>query len=606
LENINGVPTVAGWHDDPEDPNFIRYSNGRAWTGERVAKDRTLTLKNDNVYRPGGSVGRMPEKKQQEVEVVVEAEPASYQPLTRKERRILESADAPALEPMSDLFEEEFEFETAPSTSARSYAPGKDEVAKRREIPVLEDIVTPLPVVPIFNGFEDVFPQQQEPEPEAPEAEDDEAENALPSLDMGDMGDTFSAAPPAPSSREDDEPSFLPVLGGSSSMAEASLPSLPSMSREDDEPEENEEYEFFTSGVNNDSNDIEEANDVEDDFVAIAPVAAVRRSYEAPPAEVKEEPKKPSKPVEDSAVLPPVIPTAPKTAKPVDSVTDATNGNLADDEAPSFGFTSKLGRSFKQDDGAEPAPAAPRSAPKAEEKRPEPEVDEDDEDSEYEEEPRDGIGGRIKSLFGRGKSQDVLDYDYDDENSDGPDEPKAEPKPEVKAAVASLPKTAPSVADDDTESDEPEEETRLKTGLFSSRQDKEDAAVEVELVGRLNRLAKRVASLKKEEIEVLARVEAAKLQEKELNELIIQAHETHELLDQLAKTRQKELEGNRDEKEDTRFIEFLDSHGSPDVEDEPEFASSDESTVALPVIKGDPDEEEDDTEKSSLPALKFS
>jgi hypothetical protein len=604
LENINGVPTVAGWHDDPEDPNFIRYSNGRAWTGERVAKDRTLTLKNDNVYRPGGSVGRMPEKKQQEVEVVVEAEPASYQPLTRKERRILESAEAPALEPMSDLFEEEFEFETAPSTSARSYAPGKDEVAKRREIPVLEDIATPLPVVPIFNGFEDVFPQQQEPK--APEVEDSEPESALPSLDMGDMGDTFSAAPSVPAAREDDEPSFLPVLGGSSSVTEASLPSLPSMSRDEDEPAEDDEEDFFTSSV---SAGTEEVSDVEDDFVAIVPVpvAPVRRSYEAPPVEAKDEPKKPSKPVEDSAVLPPVAPTAAKTAKPVDSVTDATDSDLADDEAPSFGFTSKLGRSFKQDDDEKPVvPAASNPAPKPEDKLPESPVDEDDEDAEDEGEQRDGIGGRIKSLFGRGRSQDVLDYDYDDNNSDTPTEPKVEPKPEVKAAVASLPKTAPSVVQDDDESDEPEEETRLKTGLFSSRQDKEDAAVEVELVDRLNKLAKRVASLKKEEIEVLARVEAAKLQEKELNALVIQAHETHELLDQLAKTRQKELEGKVDEKEDSHFIEFLNSHEAPDVEDETKFEAIAEPTVALPVIKDEPDDEEDDTEKSSLPELKFS
>jgi hypothetical protein len=606
LENINGVPTVAGWHDDPADPNFIRYSNGRAWTGERVAKEHTLKLKNDNVYRPGGSIGSMPEKE----EVVVEAETASYQPLTRKERRILENAETPALEPMSDLFEDEFEFQTAPAMSSRSYAPGEDEAAKRREIPVIDD-VPPIAELSLFDGFEDVFPQEKEPEsPEAEDAEPDRAEDSLPSLDMG---DTFSSAVPVPRaapvpSDDNDETSFLPTLGGSGSsdLTSESLPSLESMDHEEVAPADDDDEEFFTSSV---SADVVEEDVVEDDFIAVEPIIVARRSYEAPPTEAKDEPKETAKRDEAPAVFSPVVvPDSTKIKAPENRIVDSFDDDLVDDEQPSFGFTSKLGRSFKKEDEAEIAPAAPvapLAMPKPEEKLPPHLADEEDpEDNDVQ---RDGIGGRFKSFFGKGRSQEVLDYNYEDENpeTDALPEPKPQPKTELKEAVAAPPKAVVSVATADTEDDEPEEEPTIRTGIFSSRQDKEDAAVEVELVDRLNKLAKRVASLKKEEVEVLARVEAAKLQEKELNALVIQAHETHELLDQLAKTRQKELEGKVDEKEDDHFIEFLNSHGAPDVEDEQKFEPSTESTVALPVIKEEREKEDDESESSPLPELKF-
>lgn len=603
MENINGVPTVAGWHDDPADPNFIRYSNGRAWTGERVAKDRTLTLKNDNVYRPGGGVGRMPEKKT----IAVAPEPVSYQPLTRKERRILENADSPALESMSTLFEDDFEFQTAPSTTPRPYAPGKDEVAKRREIPVIED--TPATAeVSLYDGFEDVFSKL--PDPEAYVAEDVEpewSEDALPSLDMGGTFNVTTSPSPMPEedSSQEDEPTFLPTLGDSSAFVDEGLPTLEAIDRGEDEPAENEEDEFFTSAVSTET----EEDDVEDDFMAVAPIVIVRRSYEAPSVEVKDETKESQKLDDVHTALSPVTPpSATKTKEPQARALDVAVSDLVDeDEEPSFGFTSKLGRSFKKDDTVEPAPVAPiapRPAPKPEEKLPDPLVDEDDEDFEDEDTQREGIGGRIKSLFGRGRSQEVLDYDYqeDEDKPDASNQPTAELKPELKTAVASLPKAAPSDMDDDADSDEPdEEEPKIKTGIFSSRQDKEDAAVEVELVTRLNSLAKRVASLKQEEIEVLARVEAAKAQEKTLNELIIHAHETHELLDQLAKTRQKEMEGSRDEKEAAHFMELLDSHEVPDVEEE----TSSESTVALPVIKENREKEDDESEDSPLPELKL-
>jgi hypothetical protein len=572
----------------------------------------------------------MPEKK--EDESVVDAEPASYQPLTRKERRSLENADAPALEPMSDLFEEEFEFQTAPAASSRSYAPGKDEAAKRREIPVIDEVAPPIAEVSLFNGFEDVFPQQQEPEaPEAENAESDWDENSLPSLDMGDSFSSVAPAVPSPAvpvpSNENDENSFLPTLGGSSDFVNESLPSLESMDREYIEPaDDEEEDDFFASSS---IADAEEEPLVEDDFIAVAPVTVTRKPYEAPPVEAKAETptvtrrsyeappvankaevkKSPERDEMSTASSPAVPPAVIRVKEPEASVVDTADSVPLDaDEQPSFGFTSKLGRSFKKEDDAENVPVAivPRAAPKSEEKSPAHHVEVDEDDSEDEGVQRDGIGGRFKSFFGKGRSQDVLDYDYEDmdERSEADDLPKPEPKPksELKAADTT-PKATASIAR--VESDEPEEEPTIKTGIFSSRQDKEDAAVEVELVDRLNSLAKRVASLKQEEIEVLARVKAAKAQESTLNELIIHAHETHELLDQLAKTRQKEIEGSRDEKETENFMELLESHASTDVEDETDFEINRESTVALPVIKGGPEKEDDESETSPLPELKF-
>lgn len=644
LENNNGVPTVAGWHDDPENPDYIRYSNGRSWTGQRVAKDRTLTLKNDNVYRPGGGVGRIPEQAEQ----VAPPAPVEYQPLTRRERRQLEGSGTPEIEQISDMFESDFEFHSAPK--ALSYAPAANELKEKPKVihegfdlSEMDPVEAEAPVASAVSFFDTNDEDWAADEAEsvstlkAPEDDEDDDETALPSLDFDGFSGGFT---PVDKDDEGGETSSLPSLGESSS-TDSDLPTFPSNEVEADADESPAEEEFFFG------KDSDEPIEEEDEF---ASALVQRHSYEAPPAPPKEDAAK-----EESDEEAPSLTSAPSpvfsTPMPAyiapeeddDEAFDVTfkssdaEGLIADesgdeDDEPGFGFQSKLKRSFGGDEERVAESSVPEKkevpATKAEEATVPAHIDEHDEDEDGDDEAPSGFGGKFKSLFGKGRSkQPVLDYEYageDDEDNDeeavaeSPSKSTVEPVVELTVETVAKP-VLESVKKPVEEPDEPveveavedaDEEPQLKTGLFSSRQAKEDAAVEVELIDRLKDLAARVASLKEDEKQTLARVDAAKAQEAKLKQMILQAHEEHELLDQLAKARQKEIDGTHAAKEDDSFMDFLDSHTSPaeahetaDQEPSPEQ----ENTVALPVVshhEGDKEEVSDEA-SSSLPELKF-
>ena len=611
MENSNGVPSVAGWHDDPEDPNYIRYSNGRSWSGERVPKDRNITLKNDNVYRPGGGLGSAP--KQEEV-VAVEPEPVAYQPMTRRERRLLEVANTKELEPMSEMFEEDFEFQTAPVVRSYTQADKANEV-KEVSPPAQEE--ASLTGLAFFDGFEDVFPKEKvAPEAVSEEHEDEEeVERVLPSLGFADDFNDFTAKTVIETEDEaENEVSALPALGDSDGYREE-LPDIEEPEGDTETEEDEYEDEFFSDSGSNETG-VEDEEIEEDDFAVaepvIAPAIVERRSYEAPPA--KEETPEASPIAEVNAESAPVQQVVSPIHEEAEDESagesfDVTVGpqepeeDAAEEDAPVFGFKSKLTRTFDEPQLEAPAPSPTSPAP----------VDaaSEDEDKELQEEDasdenepqRDGFGGKLRSLFGR-KPKEYLDYEYKDEDEENASEAEPEAVPPVPVVVEQSKKKETAVAL--TPAEEPvvdeieDEEPQLKAGLFSSRQAKEDAAVEVELIDRLKELAARVAALKKEEAETLARVEAAKLQEQKLNALIVQAHEEHELLDQLAKARTKELEGNHEEKEDNHFLDFLEAHENP-AEEKSEPATT---TVSLHLVK-DEEENEPDDSSSSLPELKL-
>lgn len=621
LENSTGAPpTVAGWYDDPDDANFIRYSNGRNWTGKKVPKEQNLTFNTDKVYRPGGVTKRAEPAAPVEPEVK-----ENYQPLTRRERRELEKAEhATKGVPIAVGNDLEFEFQTA-STAPKSYVRSEEQSDTEAEqivetplpLPALEEAAAHEdndPFIPAeddfdFGSFPALDSVAEEPE--------EETTPSLPGLDFSGIGEPI----------EDDGSDDLPE-----EQEESVTPELPSLSfdAEDDAPAADAEDDFewaapkkahYVPATEDNSDffseddfvaaDTDEHSSSDDDEVEIIipPVVAeqpVRRSYErpqpvtAPVAKAKEE-----EPVK-----------APEAAAVVE-----------EDDAPAggFGFASKLNR-WKGDateEAAEAAPAAeeevkeskttalPAVVPaKEEEHESEPdsdeEDDENDEDEEYEE-PR-GIRGRFKSFFSRNKNDDddVLEDDEDESDDEQVDEsPESEDEsPSKKQVVADS--SEEEDEDDDTEdSDEeiPLEEPQLKAGLFSSRQEKEDAATELKLLGRLQEVANRVAALQKEESELKERIAKARQEEEEINARIVHAHEEHEVLDNLAKARRVEHQKENSRAEDEDLLNIIESHSLPNIpmDDLIEFEEDEEESK--PKAAYDPDE--DRSPKPTLPQLKF-
>lgn len=720
MENNSGAPSVAGWHDDPEDPNYRRYSNGRTWTGQRVAKDRTIELGSSKGYRPGGATPKD--------EAKTEPAPLPYQPLTRRERRALEAETLGRNQTIE--ITDEFEFESAVPT-ARSYAPAVapspfDEfiAPAKVKVPSAED-ESAAPVVSEKHelSWEDDFDLSIE-QLDEDDLENEAGSDELPSLDFEDFTAT-PATPEAVDAEKDDEEA-LPELGLPSLEADQDedeeLPSLSPREQmedkpesKDDEDEESDDDDFLAEYVDLMEDDSDEERDadephkdevneeseseLESEFASLPPV------FSAPSYAAKPEPKV-EKPVEDKPEpelsLADILDEGPEeqaaaqdavTEKTPDSATVETEAeepkrevpayaapatakvaapakaepvkaepvkvetpaeavkeaDEADEDEPVFGFKSKLNHNFGNGEGtahdtamASATEAIPSPA-KDEVKVDTSDAEQDDDDLEDEgDEPRQGIGSKFKSLFGRGRSKKVLDEDEDeddDRDEDDSDEQKAsDPVEHAEVAERPAPKVAPvtpaedsevDTDDDDRDDDEVDtdddddrdedrdedddrdedegverEEPQLRAGLFSSKKAKEDAAVEAELLDRLKELADRVAALKKEEVLTLDRIKKAKVEEAELKALVDHAHEEHELLDQLAKTRRKELETVHSDKEDDHFRDFIETHEQPSGSSE--AASEDEITISAPAsAEAHGDEDDDAPETSRLPELKL-
>lgn len=630
MENSNGAPSTAGWHDDPEDSNFIRYSNGRTWTGDRVPKDRNLTLKSSNVYRPGGQKriedeARAKEKEQQ-------PEPAAYQPMTRRERRALEESTAPKDAPVTVDFESsEFEFESAPPVV--SYAE-KNKVAKVEEKPVAQPVISSeLNRHATLTGFDLGLDKPQKEEPvELPADEDEEvdwaADSALPSLGLDDSDghwDAQAAITAATGSEpvEADEesgpalPSLgLPVLGGQESDVVDDT-QRSTVDDFEDEPFE-DEFNFVVSDESPDddhpASDDEfssdsESRQVEDDLDF--PIVNTP-SYAAPAAPSYAAPSAPKK-------------TNQATPAKKESSDHAETKEGSDQAPAEFGFSSKLKRF--DTNGEAPAEIVPSDETKSAKAHhgssavvPDNEENDDADEDYFEEDESDrgGLGTRFKSLFGRRQKEVLDEYEDDSEDdTDSEDEGDDVVEPERAKPLKSVKTVAtPEVIEDDDADDEVDEfsQPQIRAGLFASRKEKEDAAVEGELLGRLKEIADRIAALKKEEVEINSRIKTAKVERDDLESKIVLAHEEHELLDQLAVSRKKELEDHHEEKDDEQFRKFLESHDDhavetatvpavrslPDLVDEPVA-----STEPEPDDQDPDDDDEFSSAPSGLPTLKL-
>ena len=362
MENSTGTPpTVAGWYDDPDDANFIRYSNGRYW-GERVHKERNLTFNTDKVYRPGGV-----SKREEAAPVAAPELKSDYQPLTRRERREREKAEqlhkGVPIAIDNDL---EFEFQTAQPTT-KSYVRGDDEE------PAAEELTDAPPSLPSLEedapaeGTEEAEPfvvVEDEAEfdlgdfpPLALEEPEDEYQSSLPELDFSGIGapaddDEHEEADDLPDVHE--EPPALPSLSFEEENNAAD--DADSESDEDDfewaapkeahyVPANEDDNEFFSDS---DLASVDKESLLEDDEIEIvipphAESDGVRRSYERPHP-VEEE--SPVAKAEEAKKEPEAVPAA-----------DDAKADEPEEEVSGFGFASKLSKWQNEEPEAKPEPA---------------------------------------------------------------------------------------------------------------------------------------------------------------------------------------------------------------------------------------------------------